>query len=85
MKEFDLVGALAVLLIFGPIFAAVVGGILIKVLKIWKGISPEHSQQLRAEDAKLIQEIYQGLSRMQERVEALETILLGRERKEGDK
>lgn len=77
-------GKLAILLVFGPALAAVVGGIFIKALKIWKGISPEQNQQLQAEEAKLMQEIYQGLSRMQERVEALETILLGRERKEGD-
>jgi phage shock protein B len=78
-------GKLAILMVFGPVLAAVVGGIFLKALKIWKGSSPEQSQQLQAEEAKLIQEIYQGLSRMQERVEALETILLGRERKEGDK
>ena len=78
-------GKLAILMVFGPALAAVVGGIFIKALRIWKGISPEQSQQLRAEEAKLMQEIYQGLSRMQERVEALETILLDRERKGGDK
>jgi len=32
-----------------------------------------------------MQEIYQGLSRMAERVEALEALLLDRERKAGDK
>ena len=78
-------GKLALLLIFGPAFAAVVGAILIKVLQTWKGVSPEQSQHLRAEETRLMQEIYQGLSRMAERVEALETILLGRERKAGDK
>jgi len=78
-------GSLALLLIFGPVFAAVVGGIFIKALKIWKGVSPEQSQQLRAEETRLMQELYQGLSRMEERVEALETILLDRKRKEGVK
>lgn len=78
-------GKLALLLIFGTPFVAVVGGLLIGALKVWKGIPPERSKQLQAEEAKLMQEIYQGLSRMQERVEALETILLDRKRKEGDK
>jgi phage shock protein B len=78
-------GQLALLLIFGPAFAAVVGGILIKALRIWKGVSPEHSQHLQAEETRLMQEIYQGLARMAERVEALEAILLDRERKAGDK
>jgi Toastrack DUF4097 len=85
MKEFDYMGALALVLIFGPILAAVVGGIFIKALKILKGIPPQQSKQLRAEETKLMQEIYQGLSRMQERVEVLETILLDRHRKAGDK
>jgi len=77
-------GKLALVLIFGPAFAAVVGGILIKALKIWKGPSPEQSQQLRAEETRLMQELYQGLSRLEARVEALETILLERKRKEGN-
>jgi phage shock protein B len=79
----DPVGVLALLLIFGPLFVAVVGGVFIKALRIWKGISPEQSQQLRAEEAKLMQELYQGLSQMEERVQALETLLLDRQRKEG--
>jgi phage shock protein B len=74
-------GSLALLLIFGPVFAAVVGGILIKALKIMKGISPEQNQQLQAEETRLMQELYQGLGRMEERVEALETLLLDRQRK----
>jgi len=74
-------GSLALLLIFGPVFAAVVGGILIKALKIMKGISPEQNQQLQAEETRLMQELYQGLGRMEERVEALETLLLDQQRK----
>jgi len=34
------------------------------------------------EEAKTIQEIYQGLSRMEARVEALETLLLEKDRKD---
>jgi phage shock protein B len=75
-------GSLVLLLIFGPIFAAVVGGIFIKALKIWKGISPEQNRQFQAEETRLMQELYQGLSRLEERVDALETILLDRKRKE---
>ena len=76
-------GSLALLLIFGPIFAAVVGGIFIKALKIWKGITPEQSRQFQAEETRLMQELHQGLVRLEERVEALETLLLDRKRKEG--
>jgi phage shock protein B len=74
-------GSLALLLIFGPVFVAVVGAILIKALKIMKGISPEQNQQLQAEETRLMQELYQGLGRMEERVEALETLLLDQQRK----
>lgn len=35
-----------------------------------------------AAEAQLIQEIHQGLMRMEDRIEALETILLDRDRKE---
>lgn len=34
------------------------------------------------EDTRIIQEIYRGMSRMEERVDALETIILSREKKE---
>jgi phage shock protein B len=51
-------------------------------IKILKGGLSGKGQRLQAEEARMIQEIYQGLSRMQERVEALETIILDRERKD---
>jgi phage shock protein B len=34
----------------------------------------------QADDARVIQEIYQGLSRLEKRIETLETILLDRKR-----
>ena len=79
------VGALAIIMIFGIPLAAIVGGFLIEGLKIMKGDSSQKDTKLRAQETKLIQEIHQGLSRMEERVEALETILLDRERKGDDK
>lgn len=51
----------------------------IKIIK--GGISPR-SKKLEAEETKAIQEIYKGLSRMEERVESLENVLLDRERKD---
>jgi phage shock protein B len=35
-----------------------------------------------AEETKLVQELYQGFSRMEKRIEALETILLDLEKKD---
>ena len=45
------------------------------------GASPKDRQQL-AEEARMIQEIYQGMSELENRVESLETILLDSEKKD---
>jgi TM2 domain-containing membrane protein YozV len=42
-------------------------------------------EQLMVDDTRLIQEIHQGLSRMEERVETLETILLDREQNRSER
>lgn len=76
-------GTLFLVLFFGTPFVAVVGGLCIKALKILKGAAPGQSQRFSTEETKLMQELFQGLARMEERVEALETLLLDRERKEG--
>ena len=49
-------------------------------LKIIRGGASPKSQKDHASEAKMIQEIYQGLSRMEERVESLETILMEKEK-----
>jgi phage shock protein B len=61
---------------------AVIGGTILMAIKIIKGGVSTKNQIHQAEEAKMIQEIYQGLSRMEQRVEALETILFDRERKD---
>ena len=75
MKE-----ALIVAIVFGSfvLIPAVIGGTIIMSIKLLKGGTSRKDQ---AEDSKIIQEIYQGLSRMEERVEALETIILDREKR----
>ena len=78
-------GTLTVLLIFGTPFVAVVGVIVLKVLKVVTGSPPRGGQQMQAEEARLMQQLYQGLSRMEDRIEALETLLLERDGKEGYK
>jgi phage shock protein B len=61
---------------------AIIGSTVLMAIKILKGELSRKGQRLQAEEARMIQEIYQGLSRMQERVEALETIILERKRKD---
>lgn|GEM_PF-562299 len=76
---------LIILMIFGIPLAAVIGGCVISALKIVKGDPTQRDRQARDLETRLIQEIHHGLSRMEERVEALETLLLDREKKGDDK
>jgi len=76
MKE-----ALIVAIVFGSfvLIPAVIGGTIVLSIRLLKGGS---SRKTQTEDSRIIQETYQGLARMEERVEALETILLDRKNKE---
>ena len=71
--------------IVGLIFAfilAVLGiifGSVISLARIGKGGSIRKGEQFHADETRIIQEIYQGLSKMEKRVESLETILLEKE------
>ena len=44
--------------------------------------SPRRSKKKDAEETKIIQEVYQGLNKMEKRIDALETILLEQEEKQ---
>ena len=69
-----------VAIVFGSVVLvpAIIGGTIVLSIKLLKS---KTSRQDQDDDSKIIQEIYQGLSRMEERVEALETILLDREKR----
>lgn len=69
----------AVLAIFLAAAAAVV---IALAVKLFKSLSSDAG---RSEDARLIQETYRGLSRLESRIEALETILYDRRREDGRK
>lgn len=71
-----------VVIVFGSIVLAlaVIGSTILMGLKILKGGVSQKGQKSQSDEARIIQEIYQGLARMEERVESLETILLERER-----
>lgn len=56
----------------------------VAIVKVLRG--PRGGQGQMAEDeARTMQEIYQGLGRMEQRIEALETILMDRERQGGNR
>lgn len=69
-------GGLAVMLLFGFPIIVVAGFFFIWALKIVKGDAGEKNERQKAEETRLIQELHQGLTRMEKRIEALETILL---------
>ena len=71
-----------VVIVFGSIVLAlaVIGSTILMGLKILRGGVSQRGQKSQSDEAKIIQEIYQGLARMEDRVESLETILLERER-----
>ena len=73
-----------VAIVFGSLLLmlAIIPATILIAIKMFKGGFSRTDRKQQAEETKMIQEIYQGLSRMEERVEALETILLDRDGKE---
>jgi phage shock protein B len=78
-------GALIVGLCIGGaiLLIATLGLLIIGIIRASKtgGLSKKE-KQVHAEETKMIQDIYHGLSKMEERLEALETILIERQRKD---
>ena len=76
--------AITLLVIFGfsLLALAIIACTILMAMRILKGGFSKRDQEFQAEEAKMIQEMYKGLSRMEERVEALETIILDREGKD---
>ncbi len=65
------------------VFASILVGVAIvcwTIVRLVGGPGPRASQQ---QEPQIIQEVYQGLTRMEQRVEALETLLLEQEKKGG--
>ncbi len=62
---------------------ATLGLIIIGIIRVSKtgGLSKKE-KKTHAEETRMIQDIYHGLTKMEERVESLETILMERQRKD---
>jgi len=75
-------GRSTILMVFANVIPLmlIIGGIFFAAWKIWRGGST--GKKLSADETRLIQEIHNGLMRMEERIEALETLLLDRAQKE---
>ena len=77
------IAELAILMVFGIPLAAIIGTLVLGALKILKGDPAQRNKRQAADETKMIQAIYSELSKMEDRIEALETVLIDRERKEG--
>jgi len=64
------------------VLAGLAAIVIALAIKIFKGTG---NRDHHAQDARMIQETYQGLSRLEERIEALETILHDRKREDHGK
>ena len=80
-------GFLEMIIVVGlvVVVALFVGAILLASLRILGGESTKQGRRVQSEETRMMQEIYHGLSKMEKRVEALETILLDRARAEDGK
>lgn len=76
---------LIVAIVFGSMvaLAALVCGTILALVKTRRsGLTPA-GRKAQSDEAAVIQELYRGLSRMEKRVEALETILMEGQGKDG--
>lgn len=80
-------GPFIVMIVFGSIvlILAIIASTILMGLKILKGGISRKDRTDQSNEARIIQEIYQGLSKMEERIESLETILIERERARKEK
>ncbi len=73
--------------IFGSIILllATICGTILVAMKLRHGSLSVRSREAQAEEAATIQEIYQGLTQMEKRVESLETLLMEHQGREDDR
>ena len=73
-----------VAIVFGGIVlsVAIVAGTILMGMRMRHGGMSKRSRKDQADEARLFQELYQGLQAMEKRVESLETILMDHYRKD---
>lgn len=67
--------------IWSIIRLVIIFGFILLAIKLVRGPKKSSGQE-HVDETQMIQDIYQGLEKMEERVESLETLLLERETKE---
>ena len=75
-----------VAIVFGSIvtIAGLLCGTVLVIMRMKNSGLSSSSRSSHENEARMIQEIYQGLDRMEKRIEALETILMDGHHKHGD-
>ena len=73
-----------VAIIFGSLLAlvAIVCGTVLMIIKTRNNRITEGKS--KSEEAMMVQEIYKGLTKMEQRIDSLETILMNNQRKGGE-
>jgi len=76
-----------VAIVFGGLVLAlaVVGGTILLAIQLRHGGSSKKDRQAQAEEASMIHDIHEGLSKMEKRIEVLETILMDARGRDGDR
>lgn len=76
-----------VAIVFGSIltFAALICGTILVIVKMRNSGLSKRGRNTQSDEARIIQELYQGLAHMEERIEALETILMDVKHNKGHK
>jgi hypothetical protein len=77
-------GTVAVIMVFAIPLTAIIGGLIIRameVLKVGAGRANGHADR---EQTRMVQQMHEMLLKMEERIEALETILIEHDRARKD-
>jgi hypothetical protein len=64
---------------------AVVGGTILMSIRLRQGGLSKKDREQQMNEAEMVQEIYSGLSKMEKRIDSLETLLMDRQGKEQEK
>ncbi len=67
---------------FVALVLALLGLVAVTIVRIIKGPRGKAADKALQEETRMMQDLHQGLTRMEERIEALETILLEQDRKD---
>ena len=61
---------------------SIIAGTLLMTIRIIKGGVSKKDREWSSQEARMVQEIYQGLNNLEERLDSLETILVDSEKRE---